>query len=239
MISLSQKVLMPIYDQFNSPVEVVDKKRFSVSLETALISETQLTKWSFDVGAGVRYAFNDVLALGSGAHFWKINKTQQFAGRQSDPGSFNMIADPSLILEPELMDAVTTPGNNVRMLAVANVDNLSYLRIPLFVQFFPRGRLQPRVGVNQLFLVSDDLSGAILERQNSVATPGTQSEMLGDIVRQKNLSYELGITYQPKDHLYLDVSYQHGQASYLNYQVTDKAVHEYHRSLRLAAGFRF
>jgi hypothetical protein len=240
-ISLSESLLMAVAAREDAAIEVPDgKKGFNFSLEAAVISEAQFSKLSVDGGAQVRYAFNDVLALGSGVYFWQISNTQQFAGTQSALGFQSQdMGDPQLVIEPELMDVTTGNVNNVRMLEVANADNLSYLRIPLYIQLFPHRKLQPRMGVNQLLLVSDNFPGAAEEQTDLNANPGAKAERLEDIVRQTNLSYEIGITFQPNDHLYLDLSYQRGQSSYLNYEVMSRTFQEYHRSWRLAAGFRF
>ena len=214
----------------------IGKGKIDLALEVGVLSEPKLDKWSYDLGVQIRYSPIAKIALATGAYFWQINAQQEFTSRQPDLGfsAYSLNADNRA---PEAMDTLSAVFEPT---SLAMVDKLSYLRIPIFLHLFPNGMWQPRVGISQLFLISDGPLIANQERTNDLASsPNSDFRMVDDFVRKTNFSYEIGLTYQPGSHLYFDLSYRHGKRSYLNYSVTEGVFYRLEHQLRFATGYRF
>jgi len=229
-----------------SPTISTDKRpNWDVSLATAITSDLNVDNPGFDLGAQLRFKPLKTLAIGTGAYFWSIRSDQTFTSYSyTDPNtpiSTRDDQDGALVAIPERqnldsMDQMQ-PGS---VSYIQTIKNLRYLRIPIFIQFFPEHAWQPYVGINHMVLLSDGRNGLLESSANAdLATNGNKIEPFTDLVRRSNTGIVLGVGYRSGRHFGFDLSYTFAGKSYLNYEISEGKYTEHHRFLRVGLDYQF
>lgn len=229
---------------FDEPkVEREKRQLFDAALNVGLFSENTFSALSFDLGSTLRYKPTRQIAVGVGAYYWSVQANESFTSSRNQPSnSFNdnrnftvSVADQ----EQFLSDSLNSPSLGTTIY-FATVNQLSYLRLPVFIQLFPGRTWQPYLGLNQIILLSEGQRGLLGVRSSNDQFIGNQaSRRIDDMVRTSNTSLLFGLAWQPARHLSLDLSVSRAGKSYLNYEVSEGEYAEYHNFWRIAFAYRF
>lgn len=228
---------------FDEPKIQREKRQlFDAALNVGLFTENTFSELSFDLGSTLRYKPTRQIAVGVGAYYWSVQANQSFTSSVNQSQSFN--DDRNFIVsvadqERFIPDSLNSPSLGTTSY-FASINQLSYLRLPVFVQLFPGKTWQPYLGLNQIILLSEGQGGLLSSRASNDQFIGNQSSRrIDDLVRTSNTSLLFGLAWQPARHLSLDLSVSRAGKSYLNYEVSEGEYAEYHSFWRIAFGYRF
>ncbi len=229
---------------FDEPkIEREKRQLFDAALNVGLFTENTFSAVSFDLGSTLRYKPTRQIAVGVGAYYWSVQANQSFTSSVNQPSTslddnknFTVsVADQ----EQFLPDSLNAPGQGTTNY-FASINQLSYLRLPVFIQLFPGKIWQPYLGLNQMVLLSEGQGGLLSSRASNDQFIGNQSSRrIDDLVRRSNTSFLIGLAWQPARHLSLDFSVSSAGKSYLNYEVSEGEYAEYHNFWRIAFAYRF
>lgn len=236
---------IPQMDLNRIPVQRKKQSVFDFGFAGALLMESSFKKPSIDLGIDFRYKPVKYLALGTGLYFWQIRSNQTFTATDNSSGLLGAnqhdLGD-ALVAIPEMHSQDTLdrqqPGNTTY---IQTIENISYLRIPIYLEFCLHHKWQPYVGMDQIILLSDGRNG-LLENKTQLdlaITNGSNVSSFSELVRPSNGAVFFGLKYRAANHWLMDLSYHHGRKSYLNYAIARGDYFEYHRFFRLGLQYRF